>query len=410
MGAVLAFCLALWLGGSLVAAGEAPVRFIQDRFAIGFWVAPQVDDDLDSRYAEIAGANFTFVMGLCGSKNPAPAEEQLKLCEKHGLKALISLGREAAVSAPDGPACWGYLITDEPNASQFPGLRASVDALRAARPGRLGYINLFPNYANAAQLGTTNYEDHVRRFLHEVAPDVLSMDHYPIFRPNRGDGRDNYCRNLEVFRQESLAAGIPFWNFFNAMPYGPHTDPTEAQLRWQIFTSLVHGAKGLMYFCYWTPRGDEFPKGGAILTADGHRTRHYDEARRLNARVKNLGPVLMTLTNTAVRRVKPGPAGAGAPAEALAGSGVRSISDDAGEFLIGTFRHVDGRRAVMISNYHFAYSAWPTVTFEVEPARVLEVSQTTGRTLPVVDDSPDLAGLQVSLDAGEGRLFLLPGR
>ena len=62
---------------------------------------------------------------------------------------------------------------------------------------------------------------------------------------------------------------IPFWNFFNIMPYGPHTDPTEAQVRWQVNASLIYGAKGLLYFCYFTPGGDEFPKGGAIIGQDG---------------------------------------------------------------------------------------------------------------------------------------------
>jgi hypothetical protein len=276
-----------------------------------------------------------------------------------------------------------------------------VDALRRARPGKLAYINLFPNYATAAQLGSTNYDVHVSRFVNEVRPDVLSMDHYPLFRPDR-DGRENYCRNLEVMRRESLAAGVPFWNFFNAMPYGPHTDPTEAQLRWQIFTSLAYGAKGVMYFCYWTPRGDEFPKGGAILTADGRQTRHYEEARRINAGLKNLGPTLMSLTNTGVYRVKPG---ASTP-DVLKGSGIKAITD--GDYLIGSFRLPDGRRAVLLNNYAFAYSAWPTVTFDAPAGVVLEVSPKTGRAVEVMDDSPDMPGLQVSLDAGEGRLFLLP--
>lgn len=387
------------------AASAASARFVQDRFAIGFWVAPRTDENLDARYAEIAGANFTFVIGLCGAERPVPASEQLALCEKHGLKAIIPVENRPLEQLPDGAACWGYGIVDEPDASRFPELRKTVDTLRTLRPGRLGYINLFPDYATPAQLATRTYEEHVTRFMREVQPDVLSMDHYPIFKPD-ADGRDGYCRNLEVIRRASLEAGIPFWNFFNAMPYGPHTDPTEAQMRWQIFASVAHGAKGVMYFCYWTPRGAEFPKGGAILTADGRRTRHYEEARRLNARLKNLGPTLMQLTNTSMRRLKQAGADAKPDPAILDGSGLRGMSE--GDYLVGTFRHADGRRAVLVCNYHFAYSAWPTVTFDVEAGRVMEVSQQTGREQAIVDDSPDLPGLQVSLDAGEGRLFLLP--
>jgi hypothetical protein len=299
-----------------------------------------------------------------------------------------------------------------------------VEQLRRVRPGRLGYINLFPNYATPGQLGTANYEEHVERFVAEVRPDVLSMDHYPLFRPD-ADGRDNYCRNLEVMRRASLQAGIPFWNFFNAMPFGPHSDPTEAQMRWQIHASIAHGAKGVMYFCYWTPRGHEFPKGGAILTPDGRRTRHYEEAKRLNAVLKNLGPVLMQLTSESVQRVQVGTGAAkgAAKGEGARGGGtkhggtevgqdlapggaLRSLSE--GDYLVGQFRHRDGRRAVFLQNHHFAYSAWPTAEFAVEAGQVMEVSGRTGRVEPVADDSPDLPGLQLSLDAGEGRLFLLP--
>jgi hypothetical protein len=382
------------------AFAEAP-RFAQDRFAIGFWVDPPAGADMEARYAEIAEANFTLVLGGFGAGTPETVKRQLALCEKFNLKALVVSAGLQPNQLPDGPACWGYSLRDEPNAADFPALRTMVDQIRAARPGKLAYINLFPNYANKQQLGTDTYQEHVTRFVDEVGVDVLSMDHYPLMTPER-DNRQAYCDNLEVMRQNALRRNIPFWNFFNTMPFGPHFDPTEAQLRWQIYTSLAYGAKGVLYFCYWTPRGGEFPKGGAIITAEGRRTRHYDQARRINAAVKNLGPMLMKLTSTEVRRVGP----EADPAKALSGSGIRAITK--GDYLIGLFRHADGRRAVLLNNYSFAHTAWPTVTFDADPEKVVEVDPAGGKEIPVLDDSPDMEGLQVSLDAGDGRLFLLP--
>ena len=78
------------------------------------------------------------------------------------------------------------------------------------------------------------------------------------------------------------------------------------------------------------------------------------------------------------------------------------------DYLMGVFQHADGRRAVMLNNYLFAYTAWPTVTFDTDPAHVVEVDPWSGREIPVVDDSPAMNGLQIALDAGAGRLFLLP--
>ena len=376
-------------------------RFVQDRFAIGFWVDPPAGDDMDARYAEIADAHFTLVIGGFGARTPETVRRQLELCRKHDLKAIVAMAGLEPGRLPTGPACWGYCVRDEPNARDFPGLRATVEAIRKARPGHLAYINLFPNYASPAQLGTRTYDEHVTRFIQEVGVDVLSMDHYPLMKPD-ADGREAYCRNLETMRTASLAAGMPFWNFFNTMPFGPHDDPTEAQLRWQIYTSLAYGAKGVLYFCYWTPRGGEFPKGGAIITAEGRRTRHYDQASRINAALNKLGPTLMRLTSTGVYRVRPGDDSR----TVLAGSPIRSLTP--GDYLIGTFRHADGRRAVLLNNYRFAHTAWPTVEFDADEIRVVEVSPATGAREPAVDDSPAMPGLQLSLDAGAGRLFLLP--
>ena len=382
-------------------ATAAGPRFVQDRLAVGLWVDPPADQQTDARFAELADANFTFLIGNFGATTPQAVSNQVRLCERHGLKTIVSMAGLPPDRLPSDPACWGYVLADEPGPGAFPDLRKTVDALRQAQPGKLAFINLLPNYAPAWALGTTNYAEHVARFLREVRPDVLSMDYYPMFSPE-ADGRDGYCQNLEVMRQQSLAGGVPFWNFFNTMPYGPHTDPTEAQLRWQINASLAYGAKGVMYFCYWTPAGAEFPKGGAILRREGTRTRHYDEARRLNGRLKQLGPTLMQLTSTDVYRVRP----KDDPIAALKGSPIRSLTP--GDYLVGAFRHADGRRAVLLQNYHFAYSAWPTVEFDAAPAAVLEVSPFTGQAAPVADDSPDMPGLQLSLDAGDARLFLLP--
>jgi hypothetical protein len=241
------------------------------------------------------------------------------------------------------------------------------------------------------------------------------MDHYPLMRPG-ADGRDSYLENLATLRTHSLQAGIPFWNFFYSMPFNDRLDPTEAQIRWQIFASVAHGAKGVLYFCYWTPGkgaagAGEFPKGGAIITAEGIKTRHYDEARRINAELKNLGPTLMKLTSLRVVRLKKDTdsraALAGLPLRAI----TRVAGDPQGEFIIGLFSHADGRRAVLILNNDYSFTAWPTVEFASgSAAEVMEVSKSTGEAAPVIDDSPELKGLQLSFGAGDARLFLLPAR
>ncbi len=384
-------------------ASAEPQRFVQDRFAIGFWVDPPADANMDQHYADLAAANFTLVIGGFGAGSPEAVDRQIALCEAHDLRALVSEAGRAPRQLPESPAVWGYKLRDEPPLQEFPALQKSVATLREARPGKLAYINLFPNYASNTQLGAPSYDAYVNTFVKEVNPDVLSMDHYPMMTPDE-DGRRKYCNNLDVMRKVSLERNIPHWNYFNTMPFGPHGDPTEAQLKWQIYTSLAYGAKGVLYFCYWTPRGEEFPKGGAIITAEGRKTRHYGQAQRINHAVKNLGPTLMKLTSTGVRRVEPNTN----PDEVLQGTPLQHLTP--GDYLVGVFQHADGRKAILLNNYNFAYTAWPTVKFDEPAQQVREICPQTGKEIEVVDDSPDMDGLQVSLDAGEGRLFVLSGK
>ena len=374
-------------------------RFKQDRFVVGFWVDPPAGELTKERYAEIAEAGFTLVLGGFGARTPETVAKQIELCRQFNLRAIVATAGLPPGELPDDPVVWGYLIRDEPSAADFADLRKTVDAIRGARPGKLAYINLFPNYASAQALGTATYDEHVRRFVDEVDVDVLSMDHYPLMTPT-ADGRDAYCANLETMRTHALRKGIPHWNFFNVMPFGPHTDPTEAQVRWQVFTSLAYGSRGVLYFCYWTPQGDEFPRGGAIITEDGRRTRHYDQAKRVNRALNALGPTMMRLTSAGALRVKPDGAQQG-PLTSV----VKSLTP--GDYLLGMFKHEDGRIGVLINNYSIAYTAWPTVEFAVPHDQVREVSQETGAEIELRDDSPDMPGLQISLDAGEGRLFLI---
>ncbi|MCP4645187.1 MAG: hypothetical protein GY851_32395 [bacterium] len=409
-GATLPVALVLVSVCGAAMAADAPAqqtRFVQDRFAIGLWVDPPGDERFEERYAELAEANFTVVLGGFGGTSQEKVRQRIALCEQHDMKVLVSAGQFDLDAYPTDATCWGYRLVDEPNASRFPELAERVAEIRSRYPGKLAYINLFPDYASPKQLGSESYDAHLAEFCRVVDPDVLSMDHYPRFHPDH-DGRDGYCRNLAAMRKHSMAHGIPFWNFFNAMPFGAMTDPTESQMRWQIYSSLAYGAKGVLYFCYYTPLSHEFPKGGALIARDDRRTRHWYQAKRINAELKNLGPTLMQLTSTGVFRVTPDDD----PAEVLEGTPIRAIArvdvDPDFEYLVGVFEHADGRRAVLLNNYHFAYCQWPTVVFDAEPGQVMEVSKTTGKEAPIVDDSPDMDGLQVSLDAGEGRLFLLP--
>src|SRR5262245_5750975 len=110
--------------------------FVQDRFAVGLWVSPSTSENLPQHYKDLADANFNLVIGTAGTT----PENQLELCEKNGLRAIVQASGPAD-KLPDGPACWGYLLADEPGPGGFAALAKRADDIRKSRPGRFGYVN-----------------------------------------------------------------------------------------------------------------------------------------------------------------------------------------------------------------------------------------------------------------------------
>lgn len=257
-------------------------EFVQDRFAIGLWVDPPLDERADARYQELADANFTMVIGGFGRNE---ISKLVALCERHDLRLIAPARGVEPGALPDSPVVWGYGIRDEPSADDFPALAETAAAIRAARPGKMAYVNLFPNYASASQLGTATYEEHVSQFIKIFRPEVLSMDHYPIFHPDR-DGRAGYCENLDVFRKHALAADIPFWNFFNTMPYGPHTPtPRRVSFAGRSTPHLPTARRGSCISAITRPPVASFrrvgPSSGAMTGPRGTTTRPGASTGRL---------------------------------------------------------------------------------------------------------------------------------
>ena len=257
----------------------------------------------DIKYCrEMAEANFTAIMGGFGAKTVPRVKAQLAAAERARLGVVAS--GAAGYAGYSSPAFWGYQIKDEPNAGDFGGLRTLSDTIAATpvNKGKLRYINLLPTCSpdqlccgnatgcsGAKSCGSTfDYPSYVSSFVETVKPDVLCMDSYPSFTraPNASQvpppqpppppppppppspmltlapllltlvqqdpthdlgwtktPRLVYRVILAVLRKQALRSNINFWNYFGAMRvFGGQTDPTEAQVRWQIFTSLVYGA------------------------------------------------------------------------------------------------------------------------------------------------------------------------
>src|SRR4029078_5022787 len=88
-------------------------------------------------------------------------------------------------------------------------------------------------------------------------------------------------------------------------------EPTVTDVRFQVFTSLAYGARGLAYFKYFTPAVGNYRNGP--IDQFGHETPMVHNMRQINLQVGKLAPTLLQLTSNSVYHFGSVPAGCTGP-------------------------------------------------------------------------------------------------
>jgi hypothetical protein len=134
------------------------------------------------------------------------------------------------------------------------------DKLRAADPTRPVMLNLGQGVANdewkgrGANATLDVYPQYIR------GADIVSFDVYPVTNIDKPDG-ENYLWYVAkgVDRLEQWGGGKPVWNALECTHISnPHAKVTPAQLRAEVWMSLIHGSRGIIYFVHeFKPKFDE---------------------------------------------------------------------------------------------------------------------------------------------------------
>jgi hypothetical protein len=397
-------------------------------FVISFWNGPTKEETTLERYKEIAECGFNVALPGIAGNDPNHAEglgdehnrKVLDLCQQVGIKAVIWAGMpHGDWSAPtpaetakmevfldvliakfsSHPALLGFFVHDEPGVPMYDRIAVENRYLLKKDPGHMPYINLLPNYADHPDWKGPAYEQSVAKFLDMVKPILLSWDHYRQMFQEEGDERF-YWENLEIMRRLALKAGIPFNQIIVSMKHFGYRECSEADLRWQVFTSLAYGSRGIQYYTYWYVPELAWAEAPAMITKDGKRDIKWEYVKRINHRIARLGPTLMKLTSTGVYCTDPLPIGT---QPLLAGAPV--VNAEGGAMVIGCFKDAGGRACIMPVNRSFRDAITARLTLDNKFASAAEVSQETGELLP----AQPLKGkvLDVQLEPGEGKLLFL---
>jgi hypothetical protein len=133
-----------------------------------------------------------------------------------------------------------------------------------------------------------------------LSPRLVSYDYYPFL--NDSD-RPSFFTNMAQVRARALARGVPFMVVLQAMPHGSYRDPTEEEIAWQAFHALAYGARGISYFCYWTPSHGSSAEHWNFrhgLIVEGVPTEHYFHAMRVNRVVAAFGHELTSFRSDSI--------------------------------------------------------------------------------------------------------------
>ena len=348
-----------------------------------------------------------------------PTAPQLPECEKAGVHGIVAL--------PGGPIKWhtlsdqqiaarvqalvgdtaksdavlGYFLKDEPGVEEFPALGKAVAEVKKLAPGKIAYINLYPDYAtlgapDISQLGTASYGEYLERFVAEVKPQIISYDNYKIqFSHDLIDAKqaESYFRNLLAVRAVALKHDLPFWNIVSSNRIRPGMPaPSPANLLVQAYTTLAAGGKGLTWYTYYD-RGYRY----APIDKEGHRSRTWGYVKMVNDQVKVIGPIMKPLKSEGVYFTAPPPA---PDAKALAGKWITAVtSAPAVPAMVGEFSSSAGGKFAMLVNLSLERTSYFTIK-HATTGSMQSISPADGSAGQVEEDT-------ICLPAGQGVLLEL---
>ena len=239
-----------------------------------------------------------------------PTEDQLAALKKAGMLVVCDQ-TEVGLKHKDDPTILGWMHGDEPDNAQSDGkgsygppiatskIIADYKKIKASDPARPVMLNLGQGVAWDGWYGrgvrTNHPEDYAE---YAKGADVVSYDIYPVNGTHKDVKDKLWLVPFGVDRLTKWTEGKkPLWTALECTAYDGKGKPTPAQVKTEVWMSLIHGAKGIIYFVHvFKPTFIE-----AGLLADKEMAAAVG---KLNKQITELAPVLNSPTVPAAATVK----------------------------------------------------------------------------------------------------------
>ncbi len=174
-----------------------------------------------------------------------------------GEEAFIAGIKEAYQDFGTHPATFGFFVGDEPRPDENELYIRTVQLVMEHAPGLIPYANLVPYWGGGsdfdmyASADVATHTKLVDDLLRETKIPLLGYDQYSQCLDeahNQECGINSYFYVLDQFHDITKKYGIPFYPTLLCCGHWTFRVPTEDDIRWQIYTSLAHGARGIIWF------------------------------------------------------------------------------------------------------------------------------------------------------------------
>jgi hypothetical protein len=262
-----------------------------------FPIAVWLQDPRNAAKYQAAGINI--FMGLW----EGPTEAQLAAL-KTAQMFVICDQNAVGLKHKDDPTIIGWMHGDEPdNAQEQPGgkgygppvkpekIAADYQKLRATDPSRPIILNLGQGVAWDGWYGRgvrTNHPEDYPEYL--KGSDIVSFDIYPVAhdKPEVQGKLEFVAAGVERLVKWSAGQKV-VWNCIECTRIQSDRKATPAQVKTEVWMSLIHGSQGLVYFVHeWKPKFNEH-----ALLDDAEM---LAAVTALNKQIRELAPVLNSPT------------------------------------------------------------------------------------------------------------------
>jgi hypothetical protein len=242
---------------------------------------------------------FNTIVGLW----KGPTEEQLATLKKHNMK-IICEQNEVGLKHLADPTIIAWMHGDEPDNAQSDGkggygppvatekIIADYQRIKKNDPSRPVMLNLGQGVAWDKWHGRGVRTNHPEDYAEYVkGGDIISFDIYPV-NASHPDVKEKL--HLVPFGIDRLRQWTkdekPVWCCYEVTQMGKDgRKPTPHEVKAEIWMSLIHGAKGLIYFVHiFQPKFNE-----AGLLADAEMTQAVGA---INKQILELAPALNSPT------------------------------------------------------------------------------------------------------------------